>query len=196
MLVGISVQDHEVPEGTCSLESVLFFVCFRVAKTCSWVSLPHVSDICWTNCCCLFSAAVVVHSACSRASVGGVGGGAGGAWRGIAEEVGRTVHHPVPGVLETVSSYMFTVEKYDTHMSLIRYSNTVWFGNRCAAEKQVVWIDTWCVENQWRHRALIHVDYLSGGTLVRLSATHSLTFCTRRVRCFTLADGLKFLAEK
>lgn len=53
---------------------------------------------------CLFSAAVFVHQAWSRASVRGARGGAVGAERRIAEEMGRTVHKPVPGVFIKVST--------------------------------------------------------------------------------------------
>lgn len=51
---------------------------------------------------CLFSAAIVVHPARTGASTRGAGGGAYGAERGVSEEMGRTLHKPVPGVFMTV----------------------------------------------------------------------------------------------
>lgn len=52
---------------------------------------------------CFLSAAVVVHQTRSRASVRGARGGACGAERGVTQEVGGTVHQPVPGAFREAS---------------------------------------------------------------------------------------------
>lgn len=61
----------------------------------------------FTRCLCVQSfwvpVALLVHSACSRDSVGGFRGGASGRGSGLAQELGRALHIPVPGVLACVS---------------------------------------------------------------------------------------------
>lgn len=47
--------------------------------------------------------ALLVHYACGGASVGGVRGGACGRGRGLAQDLGRALHLPVPGVLVSLA---------------------------------------------------------------------------------------------